>query len=236
MSTTRKALFTLVALGLAAFAAHPASAQTTITAVTYASSTLVQESPNTQFSLGYTFTTTNALDVTALGYLNDGQTGANAVHDVEIYQITNGGVLNPSAGTALFSTPIAVTTGISVPTFNTFSYTSLAAPVLLSANTEYEIVANNNGTDFGINAQGAIYGGGIAYGASTYSAGQTTPVFDTNTYPMNNIGNFGPNFQATIASPAASAAPEPSQIGMLALVALGLGALAVKARKRSTAA
>ena len=230
MSTTCKALFTLAALGLTAFAAHSASAQTTITAVTYASSTLVQESPNTQFSLGYTFMTTNALNVTALGYLNDGQTGANAVHNVEIYKITSGSALNPSAGTALFATPISVTTGANSPLYNTFSYTTLTAPVTLAANTAYEIVANNNGIDFSVNAQGVFYGGGIAYGASTYAANQTTPVFDPNTYPMNNIGNFGPHFQANIAS----AAPEPSQIGMLALAALGLGALVVKARKRST--
>ena len=229
MSTTRKALFTLATLGLAALAAHPASAQSTITAVTYATSTLKTEAA--QYSLGFSFTTSNALNVTSVGYLNDGQTGANAVHNVEIYQITSGGALNPLTGTALF-TPVSVTTVGSSPAFNTFSYTTLAAPVTLAANTSYEIVANNNGTDYGINAQGAIYGGGITYGVSTFSANQTTPVFNAGTAQTNNIGNFGPNFQANIVS----AAPEPAQIGILALVALGLGALAVKARKRTKAA
>lgn len=228
MSTTRKALFTLAALGLAAFAAHPASAQSTITAVSYASATLATSAQDsTLYSLGYSFTTTNALSVTALGYLNDG-----GVHNVEIYQITSGNALNPLAGTALFA-PVSVTTGPGVPTSNLFSYTTLAAPVLLNANTSYEIVANNNGNGYAYNAQGVFYGGGISYGVSTYSAGQNTPVFNGSTYQPNNIGNFGPNF---LANNPASAAPEPSQIGMLALVAIGLGALAVKARKRSASA
>lgn len=228
MSTTRKTLFTLAALGLAAFAAHPASAQSTITAITYASATLATSAQDsTQYSLGYSFTTTNALSVTALGYLNDG-----GIHNVQIYQITSGSANRPSAGTALFTMPISVTTGPGVPTSNLFSYTTLAAPVLLNANTAYEIVANNNGNGYAYNAQGVFYGGGIAYGVSTYSAGQTTPVFNQLTYQPNNIGNFGPNFMAN----PVSAAPEPAQVGVLALVTLGLGALAFKARKRSTVA
>ncbi len=219
----------IAALGLAA--AHPAAAQTSITAVTYSSATL--DTYNAQFSLGYSFTTSNALDVTALGYLNDGATGANATHQVEIYQITGGTVLAPTAGTALFGTPISVTTTAASPAYNTFSYTTLTQPVLLAANTQYEIVASNNGNGYGINAQGVFYGGGIAYGTSTYSSNQTTPVFDAGAFPDNNIGNFGPNFQANIVSP--SAAPEPSQFAVLGFVVLGIAGLTLRAGKRQIA-
>lgn len=231
MLTARHAAFAVAALALTGLAAaRPAAAQTSITAITYASSTLHTQS--TQFSLGFSFTTTNALDVTALGYLNDGQTGANAVHGVEIYQITSGNASNPLAGTALFGMPISVTTGLASPTFNTFSYTTLTAPVLLNANTAYEIVANNNGTDYGVNAQGVFFNGGIAYGVSTYKIGATTASFDPATYSMNNIGNFGPNFQATDVP----AAPEPSQVAGLGFAVLGLGGLLLKARRKTALA
>lgn len=53
------------------------------------------------------------------------------------------------------------------------------------------------------------------------SAGDATALIDSV-----SVRDLGP----------VSPAPEPSQVGMLALAAFGLGALAVKARKRSTAA
>ena len=230
MVYTRSAALAVAALSLTGLAAaHPAAAQTSITAPAVSYSTANLDTYNGQFSLGYTFMTTNALDVTALGYLNDGATGANATHGVEIYQITNGGVLNPIAGTALFGTPISVTTTANSPAYNTFSYTTLTAPLLLNANSAYEIVANNNGNGYGINAQGVFFNDGIRYGASSYSSNQTTPVFNPNTYPMNNIGNFGPNFIAHGASPA----PEPSQIALLGFAVLGIGGLVLKARRKT---
>lgn len=232
MISTRCTTFAVAALSLTGLtAARPAAAQTTLTAVSYSAATL--DTYNGQFSLGYSFQTTNALNVTALGYLNDGATGVNATHDVQIYQITSGTVLNPQAGTALFGTPISVMTTLASPTYNTFSYTTLTAPVLLAANTQYDIVANNNGNGYGIDAQGVFYGGGIRYGTSTYQFGATTPVFNMGAFPDNNIGNFGPNFQANIASP--SAAPEPSQIAVLGFAVLGLSGLILKARRKTAA-
>ncbi len=233
MLATRHISLAFAALALIGFvAARPAAAQTAITAVSYSSASF--DTYNAQFSLGYSFTTgTNALDLTSLGYLNDGATGANATHNVQIYQITGGTVTNPTAGTALFGTPVSVTTGANTAAYNTFSYTSLIQPVLLSANTAYEIVANGNGNGYGINAQNAVFSG-ITYGTSTYSVNQTTPVFNGNTYGFNNVGNFGPNFQATVLSPnAGSAAPEPSQFAVLGFVIFGLAGLVLKARRKT---
>lgn len=228
---TTLAVAALALTGLAAV--RPAAAQTPITAVSYDAATF--DTYDAQFSLGYSFTTgANALDVTSVGYLNDGATGANATHDVQIYQITSGTVTNPAGGTALFGLPISVTTGAASPNYNTFSYTTLTAPVTLAANTAYEIVANNNGNGYGINAQGAVFSGGIKYGTSTYSVNQTTPVFNENPFPGNDIGNFGPNFTANIDSP--SAAPEPSQFAVLGFVAFGLAGLILKARRKTAIA
>jgi len=231
--TTRYTTLAVAALALIGLAAaRPAAAQTTITATTYFSATFINsQSDPKQYSLGYSFMTTNALDVTALGYLNDGATGANATHQVDIYKITSGSAGDPLAGTALFA-PITVATIGSTPLDNTFSYTTLTAPVLLSANTAYEIVANNNGNGYAINAQGVFYGGGIRYGVSTYNTGATTAAFDPSTYQPNNIGNFGPNFEANVVSPA----PEPSQVAGLGFAVLGIAGLLLKARRKTAAA
>ncbi len=230
MLTPRFATLAVAGLALTGLAAaRPAAAQTTLTgtpAVSYGAADF--DTYNAPFSLGYTFTTTSALDVTALGYLNDGVTGANATHQVELYQITSGGVLNPSTGMAL-GAPVSVTTTVNSPTYNTFSYTTLTAPVLLNANTTYEIVASNNGNGYGINAQGVFFNDGIRYGASSYSYNQTQPVFNANVFPANNIGNFGPNFQANTIS----AAPEPSQFAVLGFAVLGIAGLVLKARRKT---
>ncbi len=237
MLATRHISFALAALALIGLAAvRPAAAQTAITAVSYSSASF--DTYNAQFSLGYSFTTgANALDLTSIGYLNDGATGANATHGVQIYQITGGTVTNPTAGTALFGTPVSVTTGANTAAYNTFSYTSLIQPVLLSANTAYEIVANNNGNGYGINAVNPVFNGGITYGISTYYDNQSTPVFNPKTYLYNNAGNFGPNFTANIVSPnIGSAAPEPSQFAVLGFAVLGLAGLILKARRKTAMA
>ena len=230
--TPRLTTFAVAALALTGLAAaRPAGAQTPITAMTYSSATPKQD-PGIDFSLGYSFTTTNALDVTSLGYLNDGATGANAVHNVEIYQITKGTVLNPMAGTAIAGAAASVTTTAASSAYNTFSYTTLTAPVLLAADTEYEIVANSNGNLYGVNAQGVFFGGGIAYGTSTYVSQVNSPVFNTGTFPANNVGNFGPNFKGY----EVSAAPEPSQFAVLGFAVLGIGGLVLKARRKTALA
>ena len=236
MFHTRTTTVALAALALIGFvAARPAAAQTAITAVSY--NAAMFDTYNAQFSLGYSFTTgANALDVTSVGYLNDGATGTNATHDVEIYQITGGTVTNPMVGTAIFAAPVAVTTGANNAAYNSFSYTALISPVLLSANTAYEIVANNNGNGYGIHATNPVFSG-ITYGTSTYLVNQTTPVFNPNTYGYNNIGNFGPNFTANVVSPnIGSAAPEPSQLAVLGFAVLGLAGLVLKARRKSAMA
>ena len=61
---------------------------------------------------------------------------------------------------------------------------------------------------------------GVTYLGGGTASGQAAP---PGGFPG---GFFGPNFEYT------SAAPEPSQFGMLALMGLGLGGLVLAARRR----
>ena len=178
-----------------------------------------------QFSLGYSFTPTQNLFLTALGYLNDGATGANATHQVQIYQITSGGVAAPASGTALLGMPVSVTTSGVSSAFNTFTYVPVSGLTLL-ANTPYEIVANDNGNGFAYNAVSPVFSG-ITYGTSTFTLGATTPVFNNNVFPANDPGNFGPNFQFT------RVLPVPESSSLMLLTAGGLGLLGLRRLKRS---
>jgi len=213
---------------LTSLAASTPAMAAPVTAVTFDSSTLKQDIPPYQFSLGYTFTTgVNALSVTSIGYLNDGGTGNAATHQLQIYQVTSGTAAAPLAGTALFATPVSVSTVGGVPTHNTFSYTSLSSPLTLLANTTYEIVGNSNANGYGVNAVNSVFTG-ITYGTTVYKVNTTTPDFDSSTYGFNNVGDFGPNFKF-------EAVPEASSAIALGLM-LAVGGLVIVVRKRSVKA
>lgn len=222
--TTFRAGLSLGVFALTSLAASVPAVAVPVTAVSFDSSTLKQDIPPYQFSLGYTFTTgLSPLSVTSIGYLNDGGTGSQAIHQLQIYQVTSGTAAAPLAGTALFATPVSVMTVGSVPAYNTFSYTDLSSPLTLLANTSYEIVGNSNANGYGINAVNSVFTG-IIYGTTVYKVNTTTPDFDANTYGSNNIGDFGPNFKF-------EAVPEASSAIALGLM-LAFGGLAIVARKR----
>ena len=219
-----RAGLSLGVFALTSLAASIPAVAVPVTAVSFDSSTLKTDIPPYQFSLGFTFTTgLSPLSVTSVGYLNDGATGSQAIHQLQIYQITSGTVASPAAGTALFATPVSVTTVVNVPAYNTFSYTNLTSPVTLLANTSYEIVGNSNANGYGINAVNSVFTG-ITYGTSVYKVNTTTPDFNPNTYGSNDIGNFGPNFKF-------EAVPEASTAIALGLM-LASGGLVIVARKR----
>lgn len=199
-----------------------------VTAISFDSSTLMQDVPPYQFSLGYTFTTgASALSVSSVGYLNDGGFGDAATHQLQIYQVTSGTAASPVAGTALLAYPVSVTTFGSAPAYNTFSYTALSSPLTLLANTSYEIVGNSNSNGYGIKAVNPVFTG-ITYGTTVFKSNTTTPDFDSNVYSFNDIGDFGPNFKF-------DAVPEASSAIGLGLM-LAFGGLMIVARKRSVKA
>jgi len=219
-----RASLILGVFALTNFAASIPAAAAPVAAVSFDSATLKTDVPPYQFSLGFSFTTGfSSLSVTSIGYLNDGATGSQAIHQLQIYQITSGTAASPVAGTALLANPVSVTTVGSVPAYNTFSYTDLSSSLTLLANTSYEIVGNSNANGYGINAVNSVFTG-ITYGTSVYKSNTTTPDFNPNIYSFNNIGNFGPNFKF-------AAVPEASSAIALGLM-LASGGLAIVARKR----
>jgi len=224
---SRRSGITLAALSLASLTACIPAAAAPTTAVSFDSSSLNAVGP--QFSLGFTFTVgADALNVTSVGYLNDGATGANAIHQVQFYQITSGDVANPTAGTAVLASPASVTTTGGSAANNTFSFAALASPVTLMANKAYEIVANDNGNGAGANAVNSVFSG-ITYGNATFKYA-STPDFNPNTFTNNNIGHFGPNFQYGAPSPV----PEASSMVGFGLM-LVLGGVAAAAKRKKTA-
>ena len=225
MYTIQRSFLVAVGLGILALSgtigSRSAQAQT---AVSYSQAGKF-DTETTQFSLGFSFTPTQNLLLTALGYLNDGATGPNATHQVQIYQITSGGVLAPASGTALLGTPVSVTTSGASAAFNTFAYVPVSGLTLL-ANTPYEIVADNNGNGFAYNAVSPVFNG-ITYGTSTYALNATTPVFNSNVFSANDPGNFGPNFQFVPSAPV----PEASSLTLFAAGGLVLLSLCLRGRK-----
>lgn len=161
--------------------------------------------------LGYDFMTgSSAVRVTALGYIND---GFDATHTVAIFDVATQQVL-PGA-------LVSVTTFGGGPSSTTFSYTSLAAPVWLAANTEYQIVSQFFDSEhYFIQAQGLVSEAGLTIGDAVYDdygAPPAAPVFAHGISTINYPADFGPNLLVT-------AVPEPSSLPLLlgGLLILGL--------------
>jgi len=166
--------------------------------------------------LGYNFTTGNTpITVTALGYIND---GFNATHVVSLF--------NVATQQALPGGQVNVTTVGGDGNSNTFTYTDLASPLTLAANTEYQIISQffPNEHYFTL-AQGFTSQDGLTLDTAVYGyygAPPATPLFATNTYPPNNPGDFGPNFRVLNPDPP-SPVPELSSIYLVASGLLSFG-------------
>lgn len=148
---------------------------------------------------GYWFTTNEAIDVTALGYYSNSGGGLTDVHNVGLFTAGGGELalaLVP-AGTA--GTFIAGTVG--------GTWTVAIADTILSASTQYYILADNNTTDT------FVFGGGVTYDpAITWNsygdAPGTTVTSGIPSMPGGSLGNLGPNF-------AFGAIPEPGTAALM---------------------
>lgn len=178
---------------------------------------------NDTAELGYDFTTGDTpITITALGYIND---GFNATHVVSLF--------NVATQQALPGGQVNVTTVGGDGDSNSFTYTDLATPLTLEANTQYQIIsqffagehyytqAQDFTSQFGLTLDTGVYG--------FYGAPPATPLFATNTYPPNNPGDFGPNFKVLnpdaplFADLPVSPVPELSSIYLVASGLLSFG-------------
>ncbi len=224
MSTTRKALFTLAALGPAAFAAHPAAAQSTLTGTFYhdASQSITSVAAAQQFIASNaatgTFTSTESL-------LQNPGYGSEDLASVTSFLKSDGGSY------------VGTVTNLSDGIFDIKGFVNVAA-----ANSYTFALGSDDGSALFVDGKEIVNDDGIhSYVNSSASEALTAGQHSVEVVYFNHEyqgGQGGATLQAYFGGlgTTPSAAPEPSQIGVLALVALGLGALAVKARKRGAAA
>ena len=246
MSITRAALG-LAALSFLALAARPAAANTAIGFTANASGTPDSVSDdngafgasNSSYVAGWSFTVGNApITVTSLGwdyysgFVNqDGTAAPDGTHEVGLFDNTGGTELTSAT--------------VSYDGTDGFSYAA-AKPALLAANATYTIAGVTGLHDpFFLSIEDTMQPGNVGLvvdQALTYNQDQVvvadslSGVGPSLVQPTSTDAGFdydpaffGPNFQFTQGSPA----PEPSQIGMLALLGLSLGGLLWKAHRRA---
>jgi Domain of unknown function (DUF4082) len=194
---------------LAALASGSAHADS-VPAFSFTSATFATSDPSTA-ELGYDFTTgSSSILVSALGYINDGY---NGTHVVEIFNVAT-----QQAVTGALATVTTVGGG---PTSNTFTYTDLASPVALAANTQYQIISQFFPNEYYFyKATGFTSQDGISLDITVfddYGDPPANPTFATGTYGPTVPGDFGPNFE--ILNPV----PELSSIYLVASGLISFG-------------
>jgi hypothetical protein len=209
--------------GLFVFLATTSAHADGIPAFSFTSATFATTDPDTA-ELGYAFTTgSDPIFVGSLGYIND---GFNGTHVVEIF--------NMATHQAVPGAIATVTTVGGGPTSNTFTYTDLASPVTLAANTQYQIISQFFPNEYYFyHATGFTSYPGITLDITVfddYGNPPALPTFATGTYGPTVPGDFGPNF--TIVDPAATSVPELSSIYLVASGLITFGVTRLRLRLR----
>jgi len=241
LSTSRKVLFTLASLGLAAFAACPASAQSLITNGSFEANSFVTYP-------GYVNVGNGTIDSWTS---NNNFSGLNPFSGPSKFggqsPFANNGV-SPDGGNIAF-----LETGNNIGAqSNSIGTTTLTQTLKgLTTGQTYQVSFYDNSRSFQDDPilsllldNNQIY----TSGTGIKPVGGSTQYNFVTTSFIASAASQNLTFSSTSATSGgdatalidgvkvnASAAPEPSQIGMLALVAAGLGALVLKARKRSAA-
>jgi hypothetical protein len=209
-------LFALSALiGLAP---RPALAQTPALAFTGASFF----TDNRDFMIGWQFSLSNPVTISALGYFDQASNGLLGPHRVGIFD--NGGVLLIDG---------TVPTGTAGTLVDGFRYTSaLTGLTALPAGT-YVIgaqISANSPDPFAlaVPAANVTTAPGVTY-LQERELLTSSFVVPTVNIPGSERGVFGPNF--LIGSAASSAAPEPASLALLALSGLPVAGAVVRRRR-----
>lgn len=175
---------------------------------------------DTELSLGFVFTTNEAIDVTALGYYDEDQDGFLTDHEVGIFD---------EDGILLISTILKA--GTSSALEGHYRYNAVS-PITLAANTTFVIAA----TTFGL-PDGWAYGrsddqidGFVVDPSITVAPDAARFIYQNDNVlrvPTNHFGGYtiygGPNFKLIPAEP--SEVPEPASVALTLIGVAGLLAL-----------
>lgn len=186
------------------------------TAYEFTSAPISQDAP---LSLGFSFTTSSALKVTALGYYDDGGNGLAQSHNVGIFN-----TLGALVGSA------TVAAGTAATLDGHFRYVAVT-PFTLAAGQTYVAAATTGGSDDPW-AYGSIGGSIAGFTANpAISIGANAALYhyqndDVLRMPSQHYSNYsvyaGPNFQT-------AAVPEPASWAMMIS---GFGMVGAMARSR----
>jgi Domain of unknown function (DUF4082)/PEP-CTERM motif len=174
---------------------------------------------NPPFTLGWSFTTNNAITVNGLGVFDDSQDGLTDSYEVGLWD---------SQGDLLAET--TVLSGTTDPLVNQWRYVSMT-PVTLAADETYYVGAlyltSDDGVYFPAFPGTVTTTANIIYQQATYAPG---PSLTDPTTPDGTPGFFGPNI-----SIGSSTIPEPSTWAMMLLGFAGLAFAGYRASRRAAA-
>ena len=229
----------VAAFGAALFA-QPASAQTQAMSSFNTTAFLAVG----DYTEGYTFTLSSAVNVTDLGYFDFANDGLASSHGVAIYN---------AAGTRLFGATVgpSAVAGLTFQTdpngtrVDSFRYVSVGAPLLLNAGT-YTIGGFSSAADFvGTNATVVTTNAPVTFGSGVFTPGDTTGVGGTAP-TITSVGNtgssspgpssnsyFGPSFRFTAAD--GTVGPEPGTFALLGTGLLSMGGVTLRRRSKKAA-
>lgn len=156
---------------------------------------------NGDFSLGWLFNTSSAINVTDLGFFDGNSTSGStsSSHEIGIYSCAD---LNCTSGSLLVS---AVLNAGSALDADQFAYVGVTSTLL--APGQYIITGTNNGEAYIHTSPSITFADGITHVSGRYSVSSSL-IFPTSEGAAGDQPNyFGPNFKFE-----AAAVPEPSTI------------------------
>ncbi len=208
-----KSISTIAGAALAGLMAMGGAANATISPQLFTDVNTGEQLANPPFTLGWEFSTNNAITVNALGFFDDSQDGLTESHEVGLWN---------SVGTLLAETTVVS----GDPLVNQWRYSDVS-PVELAADQDYYVGAlYTSGADNVVfpGYSGVSTTANINYIGATYGDGG---VLSIPTNPDSANGFFGPNISASV--------PEPSTWAMLMLGFAGLGVAGYRASRKSVA-